>query len=355
MANNIINVLMGINSSNTADKFKKAFKANLEGADGLTVGKVELAHDKELMDKAVSGGEFDVFVCKESVDGITYGCGSVEKWQRLNPNIRIILVMAEGKKGGKGLYRMYTNGYYDAMYNKDFTDNELFSQLILHGRSREDAFDYYGVANNTDYQNDMLRREMEQEEEEDDDSVLPNYDDEFPRTPSYRQNEVGVSPVAEAEPAEKEQYMEESADMNASLQEDLMALLEDESSNMDNSIDDEEFEDEEDEPDEEQNMKGYKKDASVNSVVAPEKKESKPRAGKKKASKNEIQPLAAGTVDVVATSSVVAHEGYIIAPVSDRALLIEFPDAHFLSNKEAIAGMHVTLISARILDLEEKK
>lgn len=354
MAKNIINVLMGINSSNTADKFKNAFKANLEGVDDLTVGKVELVHDKDLMDEAVSSGEFDVFVCKESVDGINYGCGSIEKWQRLNPNIRIILVMAETKKGGKGLYRMFTNGYYDAMYNKDFTDNELFSRLILHGRSEEDAFDYYGVANNTDYQNDMLRREMEQEEE-DDDSVLPNDDDEFPRTPSYRRNVVEVSSVAEAESAEKGQYMEESADVNTSLQEDLMALLEDESSNTDNSIDEEEFEDEEDEPDEEQNMKAYNKDASVNSAVAPEKKESKPRAGKKKASKDEIQPLTAGAIDVVATSSVVAHEGYILTPVSDRALLIEFPDAHFLNTKDAIAGMPVTLISARILNLDEKK
>ena len=57
----------------------------------------------------------------------------------------VILIVHSEKKGGVKLNKLYEGGYFNAIYNTDFNLNTLIELIQNKGRSKADAYSYYGL------------------------------------------------------------------------------------------------------------------------------------------------------------------------------------------------------------------
>jgi len=105
-------------------------------------------------------------IAAEEVDGLKIGAGRIRQWKNANENLMIILIVDKEKKGSSKLNALFEMGYYDAVLSSDFSMKTLES-LIIHGRGKDEAYNYYGLMLYTDYSriNKETRKRVQKEAE----------------------------------------------------------------------------------------------------------------------------------------------------------------------------------------------
>ena len=101
---------------------------------------------KEEIDDAVSMGDVDVLVIAEEINGTPIGKGTIRQYLNAKEDIKVILIIKGERLAAGKLWGLYGYGYYDALFEKDFTKNNL-TKLIAKSRTAPDAYDYYQLDN----------------------------------------------------------------------------------------------------------------------------------------------------------------------------------------------------------------
>lgn len=155
MAKKISNVLVawdqyGKNDVNK-EKFQKAVILTISTIESdnfkTDVGHIRFIDSMELLENSIK--ESDVLLCYEMFNNTSIGAGQVISFKEKNPNLAIILIVDDKKKGNAKLKKMYDKGVYDALFIKDF-DKMNLKNLIVSPRNKEDALVYYGLENYVD-------------------------------------------------------------------------------------------------------------------------------------------------------------------------------------------------------------
>ena len=125
-------------------------RTKLEDDCHIRIGTFSQTNNLSYVENQVKAKAFDVVVCKEdfSVEGVSkpIGQGTIRSWESSNPNIRIILIVDDAKRSGRKLESLYEYGFYNCFYIMDLDNNfNELAKLITHGRTQEEAYDYYGM------------------------------------------------------------------------------------------------------------------------------------------------------------------------------------------------------------------
>lgn len=146
MSKNFLIAFDGAVGSERYNSFTKAFSHafSAEVQEDLTVDAIDYVVSKDQAENALKNGYYDVLVCFEKMQNTSIGQGTVKVWMKEYPGLKIILVVENTRKSTGKMKGLFDRGYYDASYFKDFSPSELI-QAILHPRSKEEAWDYYGL------------------------------------------------------------------------------------------------------------------------------------------------------------------------------------------------------------------
>jgi len=145
MSEMVINVLIGTKDSSVSEVFAKKLSAELSAEGIVKVGMADIAVTRNKITEGIQGNRYDVVICSEEIGDAKVGTGSIRKWMGQNPNVRIILVMNDEKRGGDKVKSFLTDiQYYDALFLSDFT-TETIGRLLQKSRTRTEAVDYYGI------------------------------------------------------------------------------------------------------------------------------------------------------------------------------------------------------------------
>jgi len=145
MSEMVINLLIGTKDSSVSEVFAKKLSAELSAEGIISVGMVDIAVTRNKLTEGIQGSNYDVVICSEEIGDAKVGTGSIRNWMGQNPNVRIILVMNDEKRGGDKVKSFLTDiQYYDALFLSDFT-TETISRLLQNSRTRAEAIDYYGI------------------------------------------------------------------------------------------------------------------------------------------------------------------------------------------------------------------
>ena len=137
-------------TKNALAKFKSGIKKTFLSIPGLTDEEhIKFVDYKEQVDKVAQDGSCDILLVSEELGGVKIGKGAVRVWRGDNPNMRIIMVVADDRKTSGKLKGMFDNLYFDALYFKDFKKSKI-QALVKSSRSEADAYDYYGLADFVD-------------------------------------------------------------------------------------------------------------------------------------------------------------------------------------------------------------
>lgn len=131
-------------------KFKSGIKKTFLSISGLTDEEhIRFVDYKEQVDRIARDGSCDILLVSEELGGVKIGKGAVRVWRGDNPDMRIIMVVADDRKTSGKLKGMFDNLYFDALYFKDFKKSNI-QALVKSSRSESDAYDYYGLADFVD-------------------------------------------------------------------------------------------------------------------------------------------------------------------------------------------------------------
>lgn len=140
-----ISLLVGAKTPEKAEMFAKSVAKQLNASDEFEVLKTFTAVIKDDITNSIDKKEYDVIICTEEMsENQVIGAGSVKIWREKNPAIRIFIVLKDEKKGAKKVRALFEKGYYDAIYVSEFSTGvgELV-KLIEKGRTKEEAAKYY--------------------------------------------------------------------------------------------------------------------------------------------------------------------------------------------------------------------
>ncbi len=129
--------------------FKKAMSLTLSSIESddfkCIPDEIEYISTKDWVDRLVKeDNDLKLLLISESFDGRVLGTGSIKSWRKQRPDLRIILVVADDRRGLAKLNGLYELGFYDVLYNRDFNGENL-ARLLIKKRSKERAFKYYGL------------------------------------------------------------------------------------------------------------------------------------------------------------------------------------------------------------------
>lgn len=426
MENRILNILFCMNMIKNKEIFCKSFEKTLSEyqqqrvPDGGTIklGNVEMVNSKTDANMAIVSGNYDIVICRDKLENNELiGIKCIEAWQEMRPDLRVILSVADSKKGGNSMLKLYRRGYFDAIYQNDMSDIGLLLDLIGGSRSEEAAFVYYGIRDNMEYQrelaekrgadmmeivpemmpemNDSIRKnqggkEAESSEELWEAAMRTEIQAENEPSVEYGRKTEGRSGDVAAYIKQQNTFSEKNMDRDT-LKESLMGDIENffvsKNVNVENTINTEkkmqDFSAEngkrvpqiEEEPTrarqeaEEKMPDQYVRQRSENKNVPEQSrgsdsdkvKNSKGELlGKEKSNDEELSPKKESkmmekvegetqlVVKKINQASVMPHEGYIVTVLSDQAIIVEVPGAHFLQAKEYLPSMPVNLITPQI-------
>lgn len=426
MGNRIINILFCMNMIKNKEMFCKSFEKTLSEyqqqrvPDGETIklGNVEMVNSKTDANMAIVSGNYDIVICRDKLENNeAIGIKCIEAWQEMQPDLRVILSVADSKKGGNSMLKLYRRGYFDAIYQNDMSDIGLLLYLIGGSRSDEAAFVYYGIRDNMEYQRELAEKRgadmMDMAPEmmpEMNDSIRKNQDGKETE-PSEELWKTAMRTELQAEngPSEEDErkaaggsddivvhkkqpnsFYAKNVDQGT-LKESLMGDIENffvsKNSNEENTINTErmtqdfsaeegemvpQLEEERTRDRQEQREKTpdqYVRQRSENKNVPEQSrgsdndkvKNSKREMSGKEKSNNEallskkesktmekVEGETQFVVKKINQASVMPHEGYIVTVLSDQAIIVEVPGAHFLQAKEYLPSMPVNLITPQI-------
>lgn len=117
-------------------------------------------------------GECDLLICSENFDGARIGTGTLRRWKNVNNTVHTILVMDDGKKGSSKVMGLFELDYFDALFLSDFK-SKMIKSLVKEGRTKENAFHYYGLDDYIDLRKKPVRKATEQQVEAGEDAKGP--------------------------------------------------------------------------------------------------------------------------------------------------------------------------------------
>lgn len=142
-----LNIIMGISVDNeSCRKIKQFFTEGIQNylKEGYTVHAVNSTTDRMKFDDSVRSGEYNVGFVLEVMNGNPIGQGGIKAWRRENSEMQIILVMDKSRKSTGKAKGLYDIGYYDGLFLDDIS-TDILVNLIENGRSKEEAYIYYGL------------------------------------------------------------------------------------------------------------------------------------------------------------------------------------------------------------------
>lgn len=108
-----------------------------------------VSYKDRLDDLVTREGECDLLICGENFDGTRIGTGTMSRWKKARKELNAILVLDDKKRGSNKVKGLYDQRYYNAVFMSDFK-SRMIKSLIANGRTREDAYEYYGLPDHVD-------------------------------------------------------------------------------------------------------------------------------------------------------------------------------------------------------------
>jgi len=330
-------VLLGVFDDRRATAFLDGLKWTLESSDNVEVSRIERGKIIDDIDTMASSGAFDVLFCCEELGDRSVGYGSVNRWGGM-PLKRIILILKNSQYGGAKCSRLFEQGYYDAIFTNDLKEPELVIDLVLNGRTMEEAAAYYGI------DEEVLAR-MKQSEAPDIEPVptVAGKDLRAEMLADFEAllNEADETPVAST----SKKNLSQNTGANGTFE-----------SKTDFSGVEESVERANRRPGEKETDGNIavKENSGKGKQVEADFKEEKQSAEKMVSKEVRLDENSIMVVTRVQKASVVPHEAYIVAAVSDSALIIEVPGAHFERLKSALPNMSVNVVMPHIWEYEDK-
>lgn len=142
-----LNIIMGISVDNEAcRKIKQFFTEGIQNylSEEFTVHAVNSTTDRIEFDDSVRGGMYNVGFVLEVMNDNPIGQGAIKAWRRDNSDMQIILVMDKSRKSTGKAKGLYDIGYYEGLFLDDIS-TEILVNLIENGRTKEEAYAYYGL------------------------------------------------------------------------------------------------------------------------------------------------------------------------------------------------------------------
>lgn len=392
MEEKIVNIVVGINAPGQEEEFSNGLIHALESVGAIRVGDIVTVDNVADMDAAVDSGHYDVAICYETLNDKPIGSGSVRRWSSNRPDLVIVLILLDNRYGGSKALKLYDQEYYDALFLKDFSNAELLNDIILNSRSEEEAFEYYGIS-----RNDTYRARQRKSEEQLATSVSAENGSNSKEThPGVNNSDVKFEDERELQPAgntavandnqenasytgrvdaEKERLLQQSLmdDMSSILEEPLNDSLAPHTSTQpvqsskdrgfDTNVKAKPVESVNEHSEDIQPAPKHSQPILNNQTTEPLKQE-KVNFDKTSESPDNNVPVPVSreervdehsvcVITKVDQASIVPHEGFVVCAVSDTALLVEIPGAHFMDIKGKIPNMPVNLITPPILDRTE--
>lgn len=387
----IFNILLAFDNQPGAGSNTESLRNFFNQSGLFQVGEMDMvAGDADSVGKAISSNAYDVLICKEMLNKKPIGAGTIKAWKKLNENVRIILIVGNDKKAGDKLRSLYVASYYDALYLMDFAqpNNNELSRIILNGRSAEEAVAYYDLKYNVRFMQDYNARNAAVTEQA---SVMqPNMNLnmnapqqlEMPiNGMPYEKTTAGAASNAPAQPGPDMQVKQnapffEQPNPNPTqdtYMDDVYRIYGGPSGNVEEYA----------EPVHPMNHAANRENipseyptgdnASQPEQAWANRKDAAPRENvRQTAASPDIYGAASQPVQVqpqqrqqmpeprymaspvpcspfkVAESSIVSKEGYIVSVLSDSAIIVEVPGAHFLHDRKQLIGAEANLIMQRL-------
>lgn len=147
---------------------------------------VSVIPDFDSVEEYVSDGDLSVLIAMERLNSVSTGQEvsisqkMIDQWAQTYPEMTVILIVHSEKKGGVKLNKLYEGGFYNAIYNTDFKLNTLIELIQNKGRSKAEAYSYYGLKANAGASEDADVLDMEEE------NTRPRYDEDYDEEPQRR-------------------------------------------------------------------------------------------------------------------------------------------------------------------------
>jgi len=103
-----------------------------------------VVYKKADFDDCINAGTVNVGIMLEKFDDIAIGQGAIKNWNTINPDVNLVLVMDNGKKGSDKAHGLYKRNYFNGLFLGDFLAPEMM-KVIMYGRTQEEAYEYYGL------------------------------------------------------------------------------------------------------------------------------------------------------------------------------------------------------------------
>ena len=344
--------------------------------------------DADSVSKAISSNAYDILICKEMLNKKPIGAGTIKAWKKQNESVRIILIVGDDKKAGDKLRSLYEAKYYDALYLMDFVrpNNDELPRIIQSGRSAEEAVAYYDLKNNVRFMEDYNARNVAVTEQTP--VMQPNMNAPQQQPPEmpingmpYEKTTAGAASNAPTQPGPDMQVKQnapffEQPNPNPTqdtYMDDVYRIYGGPSGNVEEYA----------EPVHPMNHAANREtipseyptddNASQPEQAWANRKNAAPRENvRQTAASPDIYGAASQPVQVqpqqrqqmpeprymaspvpcspfkVAESSIVSKEGYIVSVLSDSAIIVEVPGAHFLHDRKQLIGAEANLIMQRL-------
>ncbi len=381
----IFNILLAFDNQPGAGSNTESLRNFFNQSGLFQVGEMDMvAGDADSVGKAISSNAYDVLICKEMLNKKPIGAGTIKAWKKLNENVRIILIVGNDKKAGDKLRSLYVANYYDALYLMDFAqpNNNELSRIILNGRSAEEAVAYYDLKYNVRFMEDYNARNVAVTEQTP--VMQPNMNAPQQQPPEmpingmpYEKTTAGAASNAPTQPGPDMQVKQnapffEQPNPNPTqdtYMDDVYRIYGGPSGNVEEYA----------EPVHPMNHAANREtipseyptddNASQPEQAWANRKNAAPRENvRQTAASPDIYGAASQPVQVqpqqrqqmpeprymaspvpcspfkVAESSIVSKEGYIVSVLSDSAIIVEVPGAHFLHDRKQLIGAEANLI-----------
>lgn len=146
-----INIIYGIKGLSDSTRGVIRSELHSRGCDVVndsTVREIKTGIDQEVANY-VSPLPLVLIISQAMDSNNPFQINDLLRYQKQAKDIRILMIVNSGEKGGNILREMSNNGMYLALYEED-TSPQIIGNLIVNGRNIMEAKKYYGVSNAVD-------------------------------------------------------------------------------------------------------------------------------------------------------------------------------------------------------------
>lgn len=355
MKKKVMNILLGAKTEDN-ELFISGLKYTIEKGDDIKIARIDVCESVEEIDAVLEKGMYDILICLDLLGDRSIAYGSIKEWKKNDNLKRIILVVKNEKKSSLKLGRLYQNSYYDAVFMKHLSDSELMTELILYGRTEEEAIAYYQIENMEIVRQVKQERETAKQGENIQKEPEKNFDNDnredirkgFDETLKNVNEQMGAIIISEDEAKENQQMNysgfvhQKNEEKFKSFEEDMRGIFKENNIPVKSGG-------------KKRILKGEEisKEMIENGSILNMETDMKEHTISK--SNNATENILSHKAENVETenyksrnASVILYEAYIVAAVSDSALIIEIPKANFGKNKSKLSNLPVNVILPQV-------